>query len=107
MFVLDTYLLEDGVCSLDVHEDDGVGSLFVHDAADDGVCPLHVLEDGDDLVCIPILEDGVCMGLCDMKMQNYNLIVWNKHITKILNYFHAHEHNWYFGSMYKHKIFVP
>jgi hypothetical protein len=46
------------VCSLHVHEDDGVCSLFVHDA-DDGVCPLHVLED-DDLVCIPILEDGVC-----------------------------------------------
>jgi hypothetical protein len=46
------------VRSLHVHEDDGVCSLFVHDA-DDGVCPLHVLED-DDLVCIPILEDGVC-----------------------------------------------
>jgi hypothetical protein len=46
------------VHSLHVHEDDGVCSLFVHDA-DDGVCRLHVLEN-DDLVCIAILEDGVC-----------------------------------------------
>ncbi len=29
---------------------------------DDGVCCLHVLED-DDLVCILILEDGVCFLL--------------------------------------------
>jgi hypothetical protein len=51
------------VNSLHVHEDDGVCSLFVHDA-DDGVSCLrvsclHVLED-DDVVCIAILEDGLC-----------------------------------------------
>jgi hypothetical protein len=47
------------VHSLHVHEDDGVCSLFVHDADDGVCCPLHVLED-DDLICIPILKDCIC-----------------------------------------------
>jgi hypothetical protein len=33
-----------------------------------------------------------------MSIYNYKLVVWNKHITKMLKYFHVNEYNLYFDD---------